>query len=124
MLVLAFLIASTLIPTSTLMAQEADIPPMAKETITPLITKDLAGSPGEQVSDVHGRLSAGLFEPYPPPQCTGVGLRAGGLRRDAGERAEKKSRWGQARAFMKIPTIFTSLAGTQVVPSQQNSLCS
>ena len=49
MLVLAFLIASTLIPTSTLLGQEAVISPMAKETITPLITKDLAGSPGEQV---------------------------------------------------------------------------
>jgi len=40
MLVLAFLITSTLIITSNLMAQE---------TITPLITKDLAGLPGEQV---------------------------------------------------------------------------
>jgi quercetin dioxygenase-like cupin family protein len=39
-LVLAVLISSILVPTSTLMAQE---------TITPLITKDLAGSPGEQV---------------------------------------------------------------------------
>ena len=48
MLVLAFLIASTLIPTSTLMAQKAVTPPMAQETITPLITKDLAGFPGEQ----------------------------------------------------------------------------
>jgi len=49
MLVLAFLIASTLIPTSTLMGQETATSPMAKETITMLITKDLAGSPGEQV---------------------------------------------------------------------------
>jgi uncharacterized protein YbjT (DUF2867 family)/quercetin dioxygenase-like cupin family protein len=40
MLVLALLATSALIPTSRLMAQE---------TITPLITKDLAGSPGEQV---------------------------------------------------------------------------
>jgi quercetin dioxygenase-like cupin family protein len=39
-LLLAFLITSILIPTSTLMAQE---------TITPLITKDLAVLPGEQV---------------------------------------------------------------------------
>ncbi|MBB5066470.1 cupin domain-containing protein [Granulicella mallensis] len=38
--VLAVLISSILVPTSTLMAQE---------TITPLITKDLAGHPGEQV---------------------------------------------------------------------------
>ncbi len=49
MLALAFLITSTLIATSTLMAQKAVTPPMAHETITPLITKDLAGSPGEQV---------------------------------------------------------------------------
>jgi uncharacterized protein YbjT (DUF2867 family)/quercetin dioxygenase-like cupin family protein len=47
--VLAFLITCTLIITSTLMAQKAVTPPMAQETITPLITKDLAGVPGEQV---------------------------------------------------------------------------
>jgi quercetin dioxygenase-like cupin family protein len=47
MLVLAFLITSTLITTSTLMAQ-AVTPPMAQEAITPLITKDLAGFPGEE----------------------------------------------------------------------------
>jgi quercetin dioxygenase-like cupin family protein len=40
MLVLTLLLASTLIGTSKLAAEE---------TITPLITKDLAGSPGEQV---------------------------------------------------------------------------
>ncbi len=49
MLALAFLITSTLITTSTLMAQKAVTPPPAHETITPLITKDLAGLPGEQV---------------------------------------------------------------------------
>ena len=47
--VLAVLIASALIPTNTLMAQKAVTPPMAHETITPLITKDLAGFPGEQL---------------------------------------------------------------------------
>jgi len=49
MLALAFLITSTLIITSTLMAQKAVTPATAQETITPLITKDLAGLPGEQV---------------------------------------------------------------------------
>jgi quercetin dioxygenase-like cupin family protein len=48
LLVLAVLIATTLIPTGTLMAQKAVTPPMAHETITPLITKDVAGFPGEQ----------------------------------------------------------------------------
>jgi quercetin dioxygenase-like cupin family protein len=48
MLLLAFLIASTLITTNALMAQEAVTPPMAHETVTPLITKDLAGFPGEE----------------------------------------------------------------------------
>jgi quercetin dioxygenase-like cupin family protein len=48
MLVLAFLIASTLIPTSMLTAQEAASPQQAQETITPLLTKDVAGFPGEQ----------------------------------------------------------------------------
>jgi quercetin dioxygenase-like cupin family protein len=47
-LALAILIASTMIPTSTLIAQQAVTPPTAQETITPLITKDLAGVPGEQ----------------------------------------------------------------------------
>jgi quercetin dioxygenase-like cupin family protein len=46
---LAFLITSTLIATSTLMAQKAVTPPVAQETIRTLITKDLAGFPGEQV---------------------------------------------------------------------------
>ena len=49
MLVLAFLIANILMPTSTLIAQKAVTPPTAQETITPLITKDLAVLPGEQV---------------------------------------------------------------------------
>jgi quercetin dioxygenase-like cupin family protein len=49
MLVLAFLITSSLIPSSSLMAQKAVAPPVAQETITPLLTKDLAGLPGEQV---------------------------------------------------------------------------
>src|SRR5512133_706577 len=45
---LALLITSTLITTGTVTAQEAVTPPMAQETITPLITKDLAGFPGEE----------------------------------------------------------------------------
>jgi quercetin dioxygenase-like cupin family protein len=49
MLALAFLIASALIPTNTLMAQKASTPSLAHETITPLITKDLAVLPSEQV---------------------------------------------------------------------------
>ena len=49
MLALAFLIASIPTTTSALMAQTSVTPPMAQETITQLITKDLAASPGEQV---------------------------------------------------------------------------
>jgi quercetin dioxygenase-like cupin family protein len=48
-LALAVLITSTLIPTSTLVAEKPVASPIAHETITPLITKDLAVSPGEQV---------------------------------------------------------------------------
>jgi quercetin dioxygenase-like cupin family protein len=48
MLALAFLITSALIATSTLMAQTAVTPPVAQETITTLLTKDVAGFPGEQ----------------------------------------------------------------------------
>jgi quercetin dioxygenase-like cupin family protein len=44
----AFLIASIPTTTSTLMAQTSVTPPMAQETITQLITKDLAGPSGEQ----------------------------------------------------------------------------
>jgi quercetin dioxygenase-like cupin family protein len=48
-LLLASLISGALIPTSTLMAQKVATPSLAQETITPLITKDLAVLPGEQV---------------------------------------------------------------------------
>ena len=47
-LVPVFLLASSLIATGTLMAQNAT-PRTAQETITTLITKDLAVLPGEQV---------------------------------------------------------------------------
>src|SRR6185312_11723839 len=39
--------------------------------------------------DVHRRFSPGVFEPYSPPQCAGVRLRAGRLSRDAGERTKR-----------------------------------
>src|SRR5580692_4386461 len=48
LLLLAFLITGSLITSSMLMAQTSVTPPMARETITPFITKDLAGHPGEQ----------------------------------------------------------------------------
>ena len=46
---MAVLVASTLVPTTALIAQQAVTPPTAQETITTLITKDLAGVPGEEV---------------------------------------------------------------------------
>jgi len=49
MLVLALLIASTVILSSTLMAQKTATPPKTQETIKDLITKDLAGCPGKEV---------------------------------------------------------------------------
>jgi quercetin dioxygenase-like cupin family protein len=48
MLALAFLTASILATTSTLTAQTSVTPPMAQETITQLVTKELTGPPGEQ----------------------------------------------------------------------------
>jgi quercetin dioxygenase-like cupin family protein len=63
MLVLAFLITSALIPTSTLIAQKVVTPPTAHEIITPLITKDLAGSPGEQVLMYTVDFPAGFSSP-------------------------------------------------------------
>src|ERR1700742_1413600 len=47
-LALAFLITGTLSATSTLMAQTSVTRPLAQETITPLMTKGLAGFPGNQ----------------------------------------------------------------------------
>jgi quercetin dioxygenase-like cupin family protein len=49
MFVLALLTTSTVVTTNTLMAQEPVTPPTVHETITPLMTKDLAGSPGKEV---------------------------------------------------------------------------
>ena len=49
MLALACLMISSLTISSTLMAQEAVTPPKAQETITELMSKDLAGFPGKEV---------------------------------------------------------------------------
>ena len=49
MLAMAFLITSTLIMTSTSMAQKAVTPPRAQETITPLMSKDLSEFSGKEV---------------------------------------------------------------------------
>lgn len=49
MFVLASLIISTLITTSTLMAQKAVASPLVQETITELMSKDLAGFPDKEV---------------------------------------------------------------------------
>jgi quercetin dioxygenase-like cupin family protein len=49
MLALAFLITSALIITGTLMAQKAVTQPIAHETITELMSKDLAGDSGKEV---------------------------------------------------------------------------
>ena len=123
MLALAFLIGSTLTTTSTLMAQTSVTPPMGQETITRLITKELAGSSGEQAlmytvdfplgfsSSVH-RHNAQVF----------VYVLAGSVVMQVG--GQKALTLGPGQSFTKIPTIFTSLAGTQVAQSQQNSLCS
>jgi quercetin dioxygenase-like cupin family protein len=48
MLALAFLVTSTLFLTSCQIAQKAPAQPLAQETITDLISKDLAGNPGKE----------------------------------------------------------------------------
>jgi len=48
MLLVAFLVTSTLIIASNLITQTTVTTSKAQETITPLITKELAGFPGEQ----------------------------------------------------------------------------
>ena len=62
MLMLAFPITSTLIITSTLMAQKA-VTPMAQETITELMSKDLAGFPGKEVLMYTVDFPAGFASP-------------------------------------------------------------
>jgi quercetin dioxygenase-like cupin family protein len=62
-LAVAFLIASALTPITPLMAQDAVTQPAAHETITPLITKDLAGLPGEQVLMYTVDFPAGFSSP-------------------------------------------------------------
>src|SRR5580698_3050689 len=49
MLALILLLASLLLPTGALMAHKTIKTPPAQETITPLLTKDLAVLPGEQI---------------------------------------------------------------------------
>jgi quercetin dioxygenase-like cupin family protein len=63
LLVLAFLITSTLITTNRLIAQKTVTLPMAQETITPLMSKDLAGFPGEQVLMYTVDFPAGFSSP-------------------------------------------------------------
>ena len=62
MLVLAFLIIGTLTTTSPLVAQKAVTPP-AQETITSLITKDVAGLPGKQALMYTVDFPAGFSSP-------------------------------------------------------------
>ena len=62
-LVLAFLLIGPLITTSTLMAQKAVTPPLAHETITELMSKDLAGSPGKEVLMYTVEFPAGFSSP-------------------------------------------------------------
>src|SRR5678815_4418004 len=62
MLALAFLITSTLIA-NTLMAQTAVTSPTAQETITPLMSKDLAGFPDKEVLMYTVDFPAGFSSP-------------------------------------------------------------
>src|SRR5512147_275590 len=62
MLVLAFLIIGTLTTTSPLVAQKAVTPP-EQETITSLITKDVAGLPGKEALMYTVDFPAGFSSP-------------------------------------------------------------
>ena len=124
MLMLAFLITNLLIVTSTLMAQKAVTPPMAQETITELMSKDLAGFPGKEVLMCTVDFPPGFSRPVHRHNAqVSVYMLEGSVVMQVRGGKEVTLRPG-ARAFMKIPTIFTSLAGTQVVQNQQDSLCS
>ena len=63
MLVLAVLIASTLIPAGKLMAQKADQPPMARRDDHPAHNKRCGRTSRRAGSDVHGGFSAGHLSP-------------------------------------------------------------
>ena len=59
---------------------------MAEEPkVTPLMSKDLAESPGREVLMLTVEHAPGGSRRYPPAQCACVCLRAGGLRCDAAE---------------------------------------
>jgi len=61
----------------TLMAQEPEV--------TPLMSKDLKDFPGKEGLMITVEYPPGGGGPYPSAQCTCISIRAGGLRRDAGE---------------------------------------
>ena len=79
---------------------------MAREAYSPFISKDLADF-RQGNSDVHRGLSAGLFEPCPPPQCASISLRTGGFHRDAGERRKRNHADAGPELIMKSDDIHT-----------------
>ena len=113
-LMLVCLIASTLIITSTLMAQEA---------VTPLMSKDLTDLPGKEGLMYTVEFPPGFSSPVHRHNAqVSVYVLEGSVVMQV--RGGKEVRLRPGQPFMKVPTMFTSLAGTQVVQSQQNSLCS
>ena len=61
----------------TLMAQEVKVTPLMSKVLT-----EISGKEGLMITVEY---PPGGSEPYPSSQCTCISLRAGGLRRDAGE---------------------------------------
>ena len=114
---LAFLITSTLIITSALMAQKALTPPMAQETITELMSKDLAGFPGKEVLMYTVDFPPGFSSPVHRHNAqVSVYVLEGSVVMQVRGGKEVTLRPGQS--FYEDPN------GTQVVQNQQDSLCS
>ena len=114
MVAMASLIASAIITSSTLMAQE---------TITPLMSHALAEVSGKQVLMYTVDFPPGFSSPIHRHNAqVSVYVLEGSVVMQVKGGKEITLRPGQS--FMKALTIFTSLAGTQAAPSRQNSLCS
>jgi quercetin dioxygenase-like cupin family protein len=119
-LAFALLITGTLAPTGTLRAQNAAT---TQETITPLITKDLAGSAGEQVLMYTVDFPPGFASPIHRHNAqVSVYVLDGSVVMQVRGQKEVTLRPGQS--FYEPLPIFIPLAVTPAIQSRQNFWCS
>jgi quercetin dioxygenase-like cupin family protein len=101
--------------TSTLMAQETKV--------TPLMSKDLAEFPGKEGLMITVKYPPGGSDPVHRHNAYGfIYVLEGSVVMQV--KGGKEITLTPGQSFMKVPTMFTSLAGTQAASSPRNSLCS